>query len=212
MNYRAFLFDFDGVIADTVGSNLKAWTEAFREFGAAIEPEDYLLLEGMPPLEIAASIARRRGVDESFAEKIFNLKEQKFSALEACRIFPGVPELLSGLQRKGALLGLVSGASRRRLQSILPQEIGQLFGSVVTAESVQHGKPAPDAFLFAASELGVAPDDCLAIENAPLGIASAKSAGMRCVAVCSTLGPDSLEKADYIVADLEEARRLLLPK
>ncbi len=200
------------MIADTVGSNLKAWTEAFREFGVAIEPEDYLMLEGMPPIEIAASIARRRGLDESFADKICELKEQKFLAFEGCRIFPGVPELLSGLQRNGALLALVSGASRRRLQSILPQEIGQLFGAVVTAESVQYGKPAPDAFLFAASELGVTPNDCLAIENAPLGIASAKGAGMRCIAVCSTLGPDSLREADYIASDLEEVRRFLLPK
>ena len=208
---RAVLFDFDGVIADTMEANLRAWQRAFSVHGAHVLAEDYLPLEGMSPADVAVALGTKCGLAGEAVRETPLLKERFFLQGEKCAIFPAVPALLADLRAAGILLALVTGASRLRLESSLPQELLAFFDAYVTADCTTRGKPSPDPFLRAAESVGLGPADCVVVENAPLGIASAKRAGMRCVAVCSTLGPESLQEADYIVADLEEAGRLLLP-
>ena len=207
---RAVLFDFDGVIADTMAPNFRAWRSAFLEFGVEIAPESYYPLEGMSPAEVARNLARLHGLDELVAAKAAAQKERAFLAGENCEIFPAVKPLLMGLQAAGKALGLVTGASKLRLDAILVDDIREFFDVVITADAVKRCKPAPDPFLRGADELGVDPAMCVVVENAPLGIASAKSAGMKCVAVCSTLGAEFLQDADIVVDDLEGAGRVLL--
>ena len=207
---RAVLFDFDGVIADTMAANFRAWRSAFLEFGAEIAPESYYPLEGMSPAKVARTLARLHGLDEPMAAKAAAQKERAFLAGGKCGIFPAVKPLLMGLHAAGKALGLVTGASRMRLDATLVDGIRAFFDVVITADAVKHCKPAPDPFLRAAEELGVDPAMCVVVENAPLGIASAKSAGMKCVAVCSTLGAEFLQEADIVVDDLESVGRVLL--
>jgi len=209
---RGVLFDFDGVIADTMQKNLYAWQRAFQDFNAQIRPEDYLPLEGMSPGDVASTLAEIHGLGRPIADKAAALKEQYFLGGEACPLFPGVMDIFSRLRSEGKALALVTGASRMRLESTLQSDVLAMLDACVTADSTQRGKPAPDPFLSAADLLGLAPSDCIVVENAPLGILSAKRAGMKCIAVCSTLGPESLRDADFIVSDLAEAGRLLLSK
>jgi HAD superfamily hydrolase (TIGR01509 family) len=100
-------------------------------------------------------------------------------------------------------MALVTGATRERITitagAVLPR-----FDAVVTANDVTRTKPFPDPYLAAASGLRVEPDACVVIENAPLGIDAAHAAGMRCVAVASTLDPRHLSAADIVVANLFE--------
>lgn len=207
---RGVLFDFDGVIADTMQANLRAWERAFQDFEAHIRSEDYLPLEGMSPGDVASTLAEMHGLDRSIAEKTPALKEQYFLGGEACPLFPGVVDILSRLRGEGKALALVTGSSRVRLESTLQSDVLAMLDACVTAECTARGKPAPDPFLSAAHQLGLVPSDCVVVENAPLGILSAKRAGMRCIAVCSTLGPESLRDADFIASDLAEVGRLLL--
>lgn len=207
---RGVLFDFDGVIADTMQGNLRAWQRAFQDFDAHIRPEDYLPLEGMSPGDVASTLAEMHGLDRSTADKAAALKERYFLGGEACSLFPGVLDLLPRLRSRGKVLALVTGASRMRLESTLQPDVLAMLDACVTADSTPRGKPAPEPFLSAADLLGLVPSDCVVVENAPLGILSAKRAGMRCIAVCSTLGPESLRDADFIVSDLSEVGRLLL--
>ena len=209
---RAVLFDFDGVIADTMQANLAAWQQAFLAYGVRIQPEDYLPLEGMSPADVTSTLAAKYALGAQAAQEAPGLKEKFFLAGKSCKVFPIIPALLRELRAAGLLLALVTGASKMRIESTLPREVLVLFDACVTADCTARGKPAPDPFLHAAGSLGLEPGDCVVVENAPLGIASAKRAGMRCIAVCSTLGPDSLSGADYIAYDLEEVRRLLLTK
>jgi len=207
---RGVLFDFDGVIADTMQANLRAWQRAFQDFEAHIRAEDYLPLEGMSPGDVASTLVEMHGLDRSIAEKTPALKEQYFLGGEACPLFPGVVDILSRLRGAGKALALVTGSSRERLESTLQSDVLAMLDACVTAECTPRGKPAPDPFLSAAHQLGLVPSDCVVVENAPLGILSAKRAGMRSIAVCSTMGPESLRDADFIASDLAEVGRLLL--
>jgi beta-phosphoglucomutase len=209
---RAVLFDFDGVIADTMQANLAAWQQAFLAYGVRIQPEDYLPLEGMRPADVASTLADKYALGVKAAQETPGLKERFFLAGKSCEVFPIIPALIPELRAAGLLLAIVTGSSKLRIESTLSRGVLALFDACVTADCTARGKPTPDPFLHAAGSLGLEPGDCVVVENAPLGIASAKRAGMRCIAVCSTLGPDSLSEADYIASDLKEVRRLLLPK
>lgn len=207
--YRAVLFDFDGVIADTMGANFRAWRSAFFKLGVEIASEAYYPLEGMSPVEVARTLGRLYGLDEPMAAKVAVLKEQEFLAGKKCDIFPTVKPLLVRLRAADKVLGLVTGASKLRLEATLSDDIRVFFDVIIAADAVSRCKPAPDPFLRAAEEIGVDPLMCVVVENAPLGIAAARRAGMKCIAVCSTLGADFLQEADIVVNDLEEVGGVL---
>ncbi|MGE5437612.1 MAG: HAD family hydrolase, partial [Syntrophothermus sp.] len=78
------------------------------------------------------------------------------------------------------------------------------FDVIVSGEDVHKAKPNPDPYLTAQKELGMAINECVVIENAPLGIESAKAAGMICIAIESTLGKEYLQKADFLINTISE--------
>lgn len=209
--FRGVLFDFDGVIADSSVANFQAWHQAFQELGVFILPEDYFLLEGMKPLEVAGKLAEKHGLKNLIIEKTASLKERFFLEGNACPLFPGALPLISNLRSAGKLVALVTGSSKKRLEATLQPNVLAMFNACITADNVARGKPAPDPFAKAAEILKLSSVDCVVVENAPLGILSAKRAGMRCIAVCSTLGEEFLSDADFIALNLVEVARLLLP-
>jgi beta-phosphoglucomutase-like phosphatase (HAD superfamily) len=85
-----------------------------------------------------------------------------------------------------------------------------LFETVVTAEDTARGKPDPEPYRLAAQRLGVAPSECLGVENAPLGVQSAKAAGMLCAALETTLPASRLGGADFVFHDVEALSRWLV--
>jgi beta-phosphoglucomutase len=90
------------------------------------------------------------------------------------------------------------------LKEILPLRIYNLFDYAVTGDHVKRGKPHPDPYLKAAKGLGLRPRECIVVENAPLGIESAKRAGMFCVALTTSLPREYLKRADVVVDSLED--------
>jgi len=96
----------------------------------------------------------------------------------------------------------VSGAGRARLTTTCGNAFLERFDVVITADDVRDGKPNPEPYLTAASRLQARPDECLVVENAPLGIRAAKGAGMDCVALTTTLDARFLTEADAVLATL----------
>jgi beta-phosphoglucomutase len=92
---------------------------------------------------------------------------------------------------------------------VIGPEVNEWLDCVITADDVEHGKPDPEPYWRAIQKLHVAPSEALVIENAPLGIRSAKSAGAAVVAITTTLAPHYLREADFIVHDFAELRRRL---
>ena len=125
------------------------------------------------------------------------------------RLFSGVDEFLRCLKNKGYLLAIVTGTPMPQLKKILPAKIQFLFDTIVTGDLVKKGKPYPDPFLKAAKDLNLKPSQCLVIENAPLGIRSAKAARMFCVAITTSLPKEYLQMADVVVDKLEDITGLI---
>ena len=128
---------------------------------------------------------------------------QEVLARDGLRCIPGAPELIEGLKKNGFRLAVAS-SSRHAEQFLKILEIRKAFEVVVDATSELPSKPEPDLYLETARQLGVVPKDCLAIEDSPPGVASAKAAGMRCLAVTTTAGVQRLRSADRVVGSLYE--------
>ena len=141
--------------------------------------------------------------------KYTNEKEELFKKLPKPEIFPGIPEILNSLKKRIIPLALVTGTSYDELKEILPHEIFEHFEVKITGDMVNNGKPDPEPFLLASHKLNIQPERCLVVENAPFGIASAKDAGMTCIAICSSLNANYLKDADIILFSIDELNQFL---
>jgi beta-phosphoglucomutase len=199
VSLAAVLFDFDGVIGDTVEDNYLAWRAAFAPYGIVPDRTECFLLEGKKTAELAATVLERHGLEPALGPTVGAAKDAHYAAHNRFAFYPGVLELIPALQRAGLKVAVVSGGMRRRLFNPLTVDFLSSFDTVVTADECSRGKPEPEPFLKAAEKLGVLPERCLVVENAPLGVTAAKRAGMRCIAVTSSLSAEHLREADIIV-------------
>lgn len=213
---KAVLVDMDGVIVDGMPFHLRAWKEAFASMGIEVSQTDVYLREGMDPRETIQQILREKGLslDTQEIERINTIKNQVLNAIFQVRFIHGSLEFLSKLKAKGLKLALVTGTRKEVVERILKEGLGSASGGfdvVITAESTERKKPHPAPFLKAVVHLrriGIDKEDCIAIENSPAGIASAKGAGLKCVALTTSLPEEYLKGADAIFHNLEEVSRL----
>jgi len=207
---RAVLFDFDGVIADTAMDFLKAWRFCLEPFGVNFKDEDCLLLEGKKGIEIAQGLLKACGLPTDQAKALKISKDHYYSKYNSFRIYPGVEDLVNELTKRGIKTAIVSGGLGPRN---VPDEFVPFiskFDLIVTGDEVKAAKPDPELFLSAARKLGIPTSECTAIENAPLGIQSAKAAKIFCIALKTTLAETYLKEADLVLNDIVEVKDYLL--
>ncbi len=205
---KAFLFDFDGVVADSPHLNFRSWQQAFSEQALAISELEYFRMEGMGPRGIAKHFCLQNGIDPLRDEEFVVRKEAFMVSLGNPSIYEGIYSLLKSLNSQGIKLALVTGASKQRITRSLPETLALLFDAIVTSDDVTHTKPHPEPYLNAADALGITPEEAVVIENAPLGIEAAKKGGFFCIAITTTLPVSELQSADEVVlnhATLAEA-------
>jgi beta-phosphoglucomutase-like phosphatase (HAD superfamily) len=190
----------DGVLIDSQPNHVRAWQAVFAARGVALDAMLPLQREGEKALDTCAWICRELGLDWNSAERETLVAEKRriFRALPGTAPFPDVPELLVGLAERRLPIALVTGSTVVNAQAIVPPELWARFAVVVSAEDVTRGKPDPEGYRKAAAALGVAPDSCLAVENAPFGIQAARAAGCRVLALTTTLPAEWLAEADEI--------------
>lgn len=208
-NYEVILFDFDGVLGKTMEDNYKAWAHSLAPYGIQVEREEYFLMEGAPPKKVAETFLKKNHLSLESVGDIVRLKEAHYLENRSFSLYEGVEELVTNLKINGLKLGLVTGAGRQRLMNTGITPFLNQFDVLVTGDQVVHGKPSPEPYLLGAQKLNVTPSQCLVVENAPLGIESAKKAGMYCVAICSTLGREHLRLADEILNTIGELPSLM---
>jgi beta-phosphoglucomutase family hydrolase len=185
--FRAYLFDCDGTIADSMPLHYIAWKTALGEWGCTFDETLFYEWGGKPVHEIISTLNQMQGLNmpvAQVAERKENLYYEQLPNLKA------VPEVLEQIEAQYGLipLGVVSGSSRESVTNSLTT-LGLLdrFDTIVGAEDYTRSKPAPDAFLTAAERLGITPGDCLVFEDTTLGIQAATAAGMASVRVPSAL-------------------------
>ncbi len=174
---NAWIFDFDGVLVDTMPAHFESYREALAEAGVPLDRERFYYQAGMTGREQIRYFCEQAGV-EADADRIYARKNE-LAPRHAHRVtsIPGNIELLRTLRAAGFRTAIASGSSR---PSILPvmERFGIEVDAVTSAEDVQRGKPHPDLFLKAAEKLGVAPENCTVIEDSDVGIQAAQAAGM----------------------------------
>ena len=203
---KAVLFDYDGVLVNSMPFHVKAWQSVFTDFEITIKPEEVLLREGAHSIEVAREIFADRCVEisELALQEFIDKKQKIYRKITEAKIENGTEPFLKNLKQRGKLIGLVTGTVRLNVEHSHSPEFIELFDTITTADDIKNGKPNPECYLNAARELSVSPDNCLAVENAPLGIQAAKNAGMQVAALMTTLDKESLPDADFYANDLGE--------
>jgi beta-phosphoglucomutase len=205
----AVVFDFDGVLVDTEPLHLRAFQDAFAPLGWTLEPSAYAeRYLGYDDLGLIAAYGRDHGltIPPSQVDEIMAAKSAAFRVRLGAGsvLFPEAPACVAAIGAKFPL-AIASGALRAEIEDIL-QDAGlrDPFQAVVGADDVPRSKPAPDCYLRAAELLGVAASSCVAVEDTRGGLASARAAGMRTIAVTTTCAADELDAADRIIDGLTQ--------
>lgn len=182
-DFRAYLFDCDGTIADSMPLHYKAWKKALAEYGCTYDEDLFYAWGGKPVRKIIADLNEMQGLNMP-VDDLAEHKEQLYHAqLSELRAIPDVLEHIEA-QHGRIPFAVVSGSRRASvIGSLTALGLLDKFDVLVCAEDYKRGKPAPDGFLMAAQKLGVAPEHCLVFEDTELGIQAAKAAGMQSVLV-----------------------------
>ena len=214
---RAVIFDCDGIIANNEPLHLRMFQRVLSEEGISLSEKDYYdIYLGMDDKDCFTNVFKANGQNLT-PSRLHDLIERKSVFYEGAvkselTFFPGALELIQAVSKEYPL-AVASGALRHELELIL--EAGGVlncFTAIVAAEDVRAGKPNPEGFLKALHAINslspkpnpfIHPDQCLVIEDSFAGVAGAKSAEMKCLAVTNSYPREVLHQADSIVDSLE---------
>jgi HAD superfamily hydrolase (TIGR01509 family) len=181
--FKAYLFDCDGTIVDSMPLHYVAWKQVLGEWGCEFAEEVFYAWGGMPVAEIIATLNERDGLTMP-VEEVQRRKEQLyFNILPELK---AVPEVLEHIEFSHGHIpfAVVSGSTRDSVtRSLMALGILHKFDTLVCAGDYTRSKPHPEPFLIAAERLGVAPEDCLVFEDTEMGIQAATAAGMASVKI-----------------------------
>jgi beta-phosphoglucomutase len=204
---RAVIFDFNGTLSHDEPILLAIFQELFAEYGRPLSAQEYFdELAGRSDPEIVRTWL---GADHPAVGEVLERRIQRYRELAAdgSTVAEEVREAVRYAAER-VPVAVVSGAARAEIEPVLEAAgLARHVRVVVAAEDVPVGKPAPDGYLRALELLdgGLVAADVLVLEDAEAGIAAAKTAGMRCIAVLGTLPPERLAAADEIVPALDVA-------
>lgn len=205
--FSAILFDMDGVLVDSYDAWISADKEFLREY--AVDPSGslYAQFHGSSILGVYEILSETRNMPESY--EVFRSRRVSFVNEEIYKTVSLMPGALAFLEHVTSRLpsALASASEREWVETALMQNnITHHFGAIVSATDVNgKGKPAPDIFLKAAEKLGIAPEECLVLEDSHNGILAGKRAGMIVGAYDNGRNKSQdLSPADFVFSDFSE--------
>lgn len=211
LNFKAVIFDMDGVIVDSEPRHERAFEEVWAAIGFGgrhgMHFPDYY---GTSDEKVWRDFIAKHQPKEGY-EELFEWRQRAF--LEIVKreepIFEPIPELVADLAAKYPV-ALASGSLHPVIDAVLGMKgLRRHFEAVVSSSDVKRGKPAPDIFLHAAERIGISPEDCVVIEDSVHGVTAAKAAGMTAIAITNTFAAEPLAHADHVVTEYSEIRQLL---
>lgn len=197
--FKGVLFDLDGVITDTAEYHYLAWKKLADDLDISIDRQFNEKLKGVSREDSLRLILEHGGREKDFSETEFNqLAKSKndnyvemIQAVSPKDVYPGILELLKALKKADIKISLAS-ASKNGPFLLKQMELTDYFDGIADPAAVRAGKPAPDIFILAAEVVGLAPNECIGIEDAQSGISAIKASGALPVGVGSAkqLGDD----------------------
>lgn len=208
---KTLIFDMDGVLVDSMPCHVEAMQHIFDQMGVYMDRQVIYEREGEKTIDIVRLLLEKAGIDNGRLdlEVIVEKYIEEFNVIAALNAFEGMPECLEVLKHRYEL-AVVSGADKPIVHSVLNNLYPKIFSVVVTGDDIDNGKPAPDPYLKAVEMLAMQKNECIVIENAPVGVQAAKAAGLCCIAVPTYLEPQELRQADLVVMDHDLLIDLLL--
>lgn len=207
---KAILFDFDGVVIKSMESHYYGWRKALEEYGIDMTPEELYVLEGQGVEDVASQLVRKFNIPSEERSNIIEKKRIFYNQIKKDELYPNFLDVLEWAKDKNLKIGLVTGGDRERiLQALKAYGIDDYFDVIITASDSSNSKPSPEPYLRACELLQLQPNECIVIENAPLGILSGKNAGMKCIAITTTLSSSFLKNADVVADNFNEVLEAL---
>lgn len=209
---KAVFFDQDGVLFNSMPYHARSWEWAMHKHGLPFTENQTYQNEGRTGASVINEANRLiHGVDATpeLIEAVYADKSQHFNELtggELPELIPGIREVLAFLKSRGVQCWVVTGSGQKSLLDNLRKTFPDTFSGVISAFDVQHGKPHPEPYLKAWERCGFAKNECMVVENAPLGVRAGKAAELFTVAVNTGILPDSAlweEKADVVLPDMQ---------
>ena len=211
---KAILFDLDGTLIDTEKYYQRVWPQALAHFGYNLSAEQGLQLRSLGRPFAPAKFREWFGEDFDY-DKMRAYRKVIFEeviAKEGISLKPGAEDILKWLKEKGILISTATATDEERTTRYL-KKVGLLeyFDRICCATQVKEGKPSPDIYIYAAEQIGIPRENCLAVEDAPNGVRSAHGAGIRTIYI-PDLRDDSAELEGLFykkVNSLAELKKLM---
>lgn len=215
-NFKAIFFDMDGVLYDSMPMHSKAWFQVFRENGLDVDEIEPYLNEGATAVYTVRKLFRKylnKDVSDEVCEKIKNRKHYIMGSMPEAGIMCCMKDLLDLVKKEGIDCWVVTGSAQSNLLDRLEHEFEGCImrDKMITAHDVRHGKPNPEPYLKALKKSGYKASESIVIENAPLGVESAKAAGLFTIAInTGPLDPSVLKEAgaDIVLSGSRELYEL----
>lgn len=185
---KAIFFDMDGVLFDSMKYHASAWVKAMQQTGLPFTEYEAYMNEGRTGAStingVFMNIHGRKATEEE-KQSIYHLKSNFFESHGKTERMPFAIELLKKIKAQNLEIFVVTGSGQPSLIDSLEENFPKIFQKqkMVTAFDVKHGKPNPEPYLMALKKSGLKPWEIMVVENAPLGIESAKAAGLFTIGV-----------------------------
>ncbi|HBT79715.1 MAG TPA: glycoprotease [Selenomonas sp.] len=207
---QGFIFDMDGVIIDSEPIHSRVKLDTLQHFGLSFVPADLEKYMGRTSRAMFTDVIREQQRQDLDVEMVTAYKHQHYLDILAHGddIGPvaGAVELIRSLHGAGVPLGLATSSNRKVIAIVIERfGLADCFQSVISGNELPASKPDPDIYLRTAKNLGLAPADCVVLEDTYNGVLAAKRAGMRCIGYRNpNSGQQDLRQADKIVDSLRE--------
>lgn len=205
---KAVIFDMDGVITKTQAIQSAAESKVLASAGIEISPREIInKYSGWKDGDMFRDVVKRHKIEKT----VEVLKQQKWDIVykeiskKPIPIVPGVLSFIEKLRESGYSLAIASSTNLKFITTVLTNlRIKKKFQIIVSGDEVKQGKPNPEIFLLAANKLCIPPESCLVIEDAQSGVRAAKTAGMKCIAITTSVTKDKLQEADRVIDSFDE--------
>ena len=197
----------DGTTINTQTYDFSAWGQIFRDHGKTLTKEEFKSFLGNTATEIIKQRVNSTLTKDEIQQEIEKKDAYFATALKKKQLtmLSGLTTFLAELQKYNYKTALATGADISKIRAVenyIP--VSTYFSVIVHAGDVKKGKPDPEVFLMAAEKLGVSPQECIVVEDAPNGIEAAHNANMKCIAITTTHKKDELKNADKIIDSFKE--------